>query len=53
MNFRDVAEISEALATSSVEPATLNREDLRDAEVLLQLCSDERFVLSAAVPTEP
>jgi len=26
---------------------SLNREDLRDAEALLQLCADDRFVLSA------
>jgi hypothetical protein len=30
---------------------SLNREDLRDAEALLQLCADDRFVLSAVAPT--
>jgi hypothetical protein len=30
---------------------SLNREDLRDAEALLQLCADERFVLSAIALT--
>jgi len=32
---------------------SLNREDLRDAEALLQLCADDRFVLSAVALTEP
>jgi hypothetical protein len=30
---------------------SLNRDDLRDAEALLQLCADDRFVLSAVAPT--
>jgi hypothetical protein len=29
---------------------SLNREDLRDAEALLQLCADDRFLLSASAP---
>jgi hypothetical protein len=31
---------------------SLNREDLRDAEALLQLCADDRFVLSAVALTD-
>ena len=31
---------------------SLNREDLRDAEVLLQLCAADRFLLSAVAPTK-
>jgi len=32
---------------------SLNREDLRDAEALLQLCAEDRFILSAIAPIAP
>jgi hypothetical protein len=38
-----VYQVSDVLA----RVRSLNREDLRDAEALLRLCADERFVLSA------
>jgi len=38
-----VHQVSDALA----RVRSLNREDLRDAEALLRLCADDRFVLSA------
>ena len=37
-----VHQVSDVLA----RVRSLNREDLRDAEALLQLCADDRFVLS-------
>jgi len=38
-----VHQVSDVLA----RVRSLNREDLRDAEALLRLCADDRFVLSA------
>jgi hypothetical protein len=43
-----VHQVSDVLA----RVRSLNREDLRDAEALLQLCAGDRFVLSAIAPTE-
>jgi hypothetical protein len=52
--------VNERAAHVSVHPVSdvlarvrsLNREDLRDAEALLPLCADDRFVLSAIAPNK-